>query len=427
MLVLSRVHVPLGLALVIGGITLDFAGGRTASTVASDLGHALASHDIWLLMITIVLIVEMGRFMTERDNANAIIAMISRLGGKRGRILALMVSPAIVGLVPMPGGALFSAPLVQQVVNPENDPSRNTELADWMTAVNYWFRHVWEYWWPLYPGVIVAFLTFRMELWRFISAQIFFSPVAILAGYIFLVRPKARDNMLTATKEAEPPRKRSFIIALPLLIVVAFTLVGPPLLRSLMPSLATEDNRTLPTMLALIIGLLAGAGVIIIEEYRHGKILFFKDALSRRSLSILFTVFGVMVFKALLNTSGLVAQASVEMDQWHIPSVFAVAALPFLAGMVTGVAVGFTGAAFPLAVALMEGSGGALTPLATLMLAFGFGYMGMMFSPVHICLLVTNEYFAGSLLRTFRRILPCGLAIMIFSIIAHIVLRVLHL
>jgi hypothetical protein len=426
MLALNRVHVPLGLALIIGGITLDFAGGRTPALVAADLRQALASPDIWLLLLTIVFIVEMGRFMTEKENARTILAAISQIGGRHGRILALMASPAIVGLVPMPGGALFSAPLVRQVVNPDNHPDVNRELSDWMTAVNYWFRHIWEYWWPLYPGVIVAFLTFRMELWRFISVQIFFTPVAVLAGYIFLVRPHVKKSML-APVEATPPRKRSLVIALPLLIVVTFTLLGPPLLKALIPGLGSESRRTLPTMLALLLGLLAGAVVIILEENRHGRTRFFKDALSRRSLGILFTVFGVMVFKALLETSGLVAQASADMERWHVPSVCAIAALPFLAGMVTGVAVGFTGASFPLAVALMESSGGSLTPLATLVLAFGFGYMGMMFSPVHICLLVTNEYFEGSLIRTFRRILPCGLVIMLFSIFAHIILQMLHL
>ncbi len=58
--------------------------------------------------------------------------------------------PALIGMLPMPGGAIFSAPLVDSV--DDNDELFSSEKA----AVNYWFRHIWEYWWPMYPGVILA-------------------------------------------------------------------------------------------------------------------------------------------------------------------------------------------------------------------------------------------------------------------------------
>jgi hypothetical protein len=33
-------------------------------------------------------------------------------------------------------------------------------------------------------------------------------------------------------------------------------------------------------------------------------------------------------------------------------------------------------------------------------LAYGAGFMGQMLSPVHVCLVVTNQYFKTSLLRS---------------------------
>ena len=68
----------------------------------------------------------------------------------KNRRLLYVGLPALVGLLPMPGGALFSAPLVDSV---DSEKGIGGTLK---AAVNYWFRHIWEYWWPLYPGVILA-------------------------------------------------------------------------------------------------------------------------------------------------------------------------------------------------------------------------------------------------------------------------------
>ena len=54
----------------------------------------------------------------------------------------LIVFPALIGLLPMPGGAIFSAPMVK-------DLGMQSELSgDKLSFINYWFRHIWEYCWP---------------------------------------------------------------------------------------------------------------------------------------------------------------------------------------------------------------------------------------------------------------------------------------
>jgi hypothetical protein len=57
-------------------------------------------------------------------------------------------------------------------------------------------------------------------------------------------------------------------------------------------------------------------------------------------------------------------------------------------------------------------------------LAYGFGYMGMMLSPVHLCLLVTKEYFSAGLLGVLRIILPCVAVILVFCLLSYGALRV---
>jgi hypothetical protein len=106
-----------------------------------------------------------------------------------------------------------------------------------------------------------------------------------------------------------------------------------------------------------------------------------------------------------------------------MPVEIVVAFLPFIAGIVTGICLGFVGAGFPLVIALIDM--GSLTPVAAMVLAYGFGYMGMMLSPVHLCLLVTRDYFSANLAQIYRQILPCALSVMAFSVAMHVLMRLI--
>ena len=155
-LIINRFKVPLGIALIIGGVGLEIWAGRNVVQIGADLVAGLSRPDLWLLLINISLVTELGYFMAEESNAQTIIAPTQRWGGRHGRLMSLVAIPAAIGLVPMPGGALFSAPLVGKTVE-ETD-----HTPEWKAAVNYWFRHVMEYWWPLYPVVIVTLSIFAL-------------------------------------------------------------------------------------------------------------------------------------------------------------------------------------------------------------------------------------------------------------------------
>jgi hypothetical protein len=52
--------------------------------------------------------------------------------------------------------------------------------------------------------------------------------------------------------------------------------------------------------------------------------------------------------------------------------------------------------------------------------------MGMMLSPVHLCLLVTREYFSARLVDVYRMIGPCVASVALYSLLAHVVLTALE-
>ena len=411
-LAVSRLRVPLGLGLIGGGLLLDLWAGKSLQNLTADLWLALMRPELWLLAITITLIMEIGHFMASEENGRAITSLARRIGGRRGKAVSLILIPAAIGMVPMPGGALFSAPLVGKTV--EN--SGNS--AEWKAAVNYWFRHILEYWWPLYPVVIVTLSIFTLPTWKFMLLQIPFTFVSLSAGYFFLL--KSQQLPLTAAESEEQNLPSIGRILLPIALIVSATLVLPGLFHKALPGLNPASWKLLSMLSGIAVSLL----FIWFDRLNYSRKMF-SDVFTLKSLNVFTTLAGVMVFESLLDSSGLIPLAGRELSLGRVPISLIIAFLPFLAGLVTGIAIGFAGAAFPIVVGFIASGDIGLQPMAALVLAFSMGYAGMMLSPVHLCFLLTVEYFSASFIKVYRFILPCVLSVMVFGVILYQVLQML--
>lgn len=410
-LLVARMRVPLGIALVFGGVAIDWWAGKALPGIGRDFISSLARPELWLLVLNITLILEFGYFMAYEPNSRAILSASRKLGGRHGRALSLVLIPAAIGLVPMPGGALFSAPLVGEAVLGKQ------VLPQWKVAVNYWFRHIFEYWWPLYPVVIVSLSIFSLKTWQFFALQIPFTLVSLLAGWVFLIRPHV--NMLA--DEIQPDRElnaRLPLVLFPILLVVLCTLLLPGVIKHGLP----VASPTTVKLLAMFAGLVLSLGIIGIVTHRDSDFRLFQNVVSEKTANVAFTLGGVMVFQAMLDTSSLLPMAGKQLSDSMVPIEFVIAFLPFLAGLVTGIAIGFAGTAFPLVVGLIA-SDPHLSQASALVLAFSMGYAGMMLSPVHLCYILTRRYFFSGLFQSYMYIVPCVLAVTSWGVIMHVLLR----
>ena len=414
MLALGRLRIPLAVSLLLGGGALNYWGGNTFLAVIGNFGQALAQINLWLLVAVTALIVEFGRELADERNAEIMLSFARKIGGRNARVWSLMFMPALIGLVPMPAGAMFSAPLVQQSAFEDH------WKPEWKAAVNYWFRHVWEYWWPVYTVVIIGMAVFQMEAWRFMTTMIAFTPAAFLTGYYFLLRPHLRE--LAGGGASAGHSVRAFIILLfPLLVIIASVLALPPLFNRAFPGIDAQTGK----LVSMLIGILAG--ILLIRSNAAPRTKMFASFLEKRNMTVLTTIACIIVFQSLLESSRLLPAASRDLINSGISIVPIVALLPFLAGFITGVASGFAGIAFPLIAGLAGTGAGGISPMAILALSFGFGYMGMMLSPIHLCLLMTRDYFSASLWPIYRQISLCVAAQMAFTIAVFAILNALKI
>jgi integral membrane protein (TIGR00529 family) len=391
-LAVYRFGIPLGYSiLMFAGVLTLWTG--TGSDGISYQGHSLSDPENYTLLIVILLL----QFFTEALNQTG--KMKRTIGALqdwlRNKKVLLVGFPALVGLLPMPGGALFSAPLVD-AVDSEKDLKPEHKVA-----INYWFRHIWEYWWPLYPGIILAIKYSGLPSGVFYLIQIPFTIAAFAGGYFFIIRiirgkgDKLRPGKLDGAA--------AFATLFPISVLVTISLLGSFLLPH------AGISKTLSNLLGMIAGLSIGL-VIIFAGNMAGlrkSIGFFKK---KNTIDMMLLVLGIQIFSAALTIPlggemTLVSSMRDEFLRLGIPILFVIALIPFVSGAVTGVAFGFVGASFPIVFAMIGPNQPTHVLMAATTFAYGFGYVGMILSPVHICFVVTNEYFKTKIFSAYKYIL----------------------
>jgi hypothetical protein len=179
---------------------------------------------------------------------------------------------------------------------------------------------------------------------------------------------------------------------------------------------------SLPAAVSILPGLL----VSIIWVCRVNRITFkqlWAAVYDRGVLSILLLVAAIMIFQGIMKDSRAVFDIRSELMTYKIPIWLVVAIMPFLSGLITGIGIGFVGTSFPLVIPLFPA-----TPLFDYLsyaaLAYVFGFMGMMLSPVHLCFLVTKDYFRANFLDSYRLIFKPILALMLTAVVLFLISRV---
>jgi hypothetical protein len=136
-------------------------------------------------------------------------------------------------------------------------------------------------------------------------------------------------------------------------------------------------------------------------------------------LVTLILVYGSFISARLPDGSMLVTQMRSELAYIGIPLFFIIILIPFYADLLRALPSVLLGPAFPIVLSLigLEPTAGEL--LATTVLAYGAGYTGMILSPVHICLIVTNEHFQTSIGSSLLRLMKPAMAILAASIVMY--------
>lgn len=382
----------LGLVLFIGTLCIGIGFGLNPGVFFKGVGEALVSQETLSLMGIIVLVLYLGLFLERRGSFKTMVDSLKGLIPEPRLILA--VSPAFVGLLPMLGGALLSAPIVEEAGKRWNlSPPIKTFL-------NYWFRHIWEYSWPLYLNLILASSILQIPIKRISAVQFPFTLLAAGLGFFLLfkhVGPLPREG------NDRDVFRNSMILLMSIWPILGVILLIFVLKLSMILSLA---------VVALLINIVSRMTV--------------KDRwqLVWRSFSprTLFLLAAVMVFKRILEDSGALQSVTRIFPPEGVPGYFLLFAAPFFLGLLTGVNHAFVGISFPL---LLPVFGTPQPDMVLVLFAYVSGFVGILLSPAHLCLSLTVDYFRANLKDVYQILIWPSLAIFGAALIVLVVMRIL--
>jgi integral membrane protein (TIGR00529 family) len=307
--------------------------------------------------------------------------------------LNLTIFPALIGLLPMPGGAVFSAPMVKEL------GARSKLTGGQLSFVNYWFRHIWEYWWPLYPGVLLTVVLADINLLVFV---LYMAPLTLAAIMLGQSPIKVIEGSTPPGAHTERPPIIPFLIELmPIVIVVLPGLGAGLLLSRLFPGFPIGKETGL-------IACLAAAIFWVWQKNNFSGRQIRAVMLDKHLLTMFYMVAAIFIFKGILSDGQAVNAISQDLVTLKIPLLFIIALLPFTVGLIAGIAIAFVGSTFPILIPMANSMGETQHMLAYIMLAMVCGFAGVLLSPLHLCLVLSNEYFQTRLSSVYRHLwFPC--------------------
>ena len=297
---------------------------------------------------------------------------------------------------------VFSAPMVK-------DLGRQSGLSgDMLSFINYWFRHIWEYCWPLYPGVLLATILADLNIVTFV---IFMCPITVLAVY-FGYRPLKDLREIEANDTRNKGRSVvPFIKEMtPILLVIIPGLCMGIIFSYLFPTLTVAKELGLIFALFLAIGWVWYRNVL-------SKMQIWTVVRNPQNLNMIYIVASILIFKGILEDSLAVEAISSELLILKVPLMLIAVILPFFVGLITGITIAFVGVTLPILIPLIHSLGEAQFMLPYLMLAVVCGFAGVLLSPLHLCLILSNEYFDTSMGAVYRHLWLLCIGIMSSSIL----------
>ncbi|MBI9102570.1 MAG: DUF401 family protein [Spirochaetales bacterium] len=405
-LVGNKIVKNLSVALVLGILILSFWSGHSLSSIGKITWARFSSINGMFLFLLIYLVIALSTQMKKTGNIDELVIGVQSRMSRRS---AMAVLPALIGLLPMPGGAVFSAPLVDSCDSSENSDSILKG------RINYWFRHIWEFWWPLYPGVLLAIELSGLRTPVFSTLMFPMTLCYIFGGYFFLLRKVPKDEKTERKKEGsilKPLTPIMITLGVYLLVMIFF------------PSLS-KFSQYIPMTIGI------GFSIIYLQIRRPVGPYDWKEMLlSSRSLQLLILVMLIRVYGAFIEAPlpdgmFLMEKMREELFSWGIPVILFTMLIPFFSGIATGIAIGTVGASMPIVLSLMGPEPALGVQLSTILLAYSFGHAGMMLSPVHVCLIVTNQYFKTGVFRSLKGLIRPAAVVMVSALIVSRIVLIL--
>ncbi|WP_353892998.1 DUF401 family protein [Proteinivorax hydrogeniformans] len=388
---LSRKKVNIGLAMILGAAIVTSTSTITLKESIATFFNVFVTQEFIELALVVLLISLLGFIMKRASLLDTMISsLITLLGGSK---LLMAAIPSLIGLLTVPGGAALSAPMV-------GESGKRLKLKDCqMGAINIFFRHMWFPIYPLYPPflLITAMTDVEVKHIILVSFPIVVSGLAV--------------SFLTMFKGITPIKTEKSNGLHKVKTFGSFLLSISPILLALTLSLGFSIMFPAAIFVSIVWVLILDAKKNFASWNKPIKKIK-KDILPGINLTLAVTIFGIFFFKEILEASSVVEELMSDLQQLGLPLGLLVVLASGLSGLVTGSNSAALGISIPIFASAI-----AHNPLPYVLLMFMASLWSYVLSPIHLCLVLTKDYFKFDILAFYKWFIQPGLAMTIMTVI----------
>jgi len=272
--------------------------------------------------------------------------------------------PAVIGLLPVAGGALMSAPMVEAEADKLGlDESKKT-------YINIWFRHTILLVYPVSQFLVLTAALTGTSIDALIARQALVVAVMIIVGYFIGLR-KTR-NIKKADSETKSNPKAN-------LKGLAYSF--SPIIITVILTAALNVNIAISTLV----------GVITILIITKTKVTFFQKVLKTRAVwEVTLAAFSALLLRNVTLASGASEILGSALTNTNLSGIIVLSAVPAVLGFLLGSPSG----AVALSVPILAETVTFIPKNASLL--YISAYLGYLGAPTHLCLVFTAQYFRSA-------------------------------
>jgi len=367
---LVRKMVPIGIAVISGGVALAIFAGFGPLKIVETILVTFTQRSTNQLIVTVILINILSSMMKEYGIMDLMVEYLEKTF--RSISALLFIIPSLLSTFTASGSAIIAAPIIDSLGD------RAGISAAKKAAINLYVRHAWYFILPVSVGLINASFISNIPLKKLVITQAPVSIISLVTAYLVYLYPLKKQNQ---QENENPENKRqeekvafkAFFYTSPILLCVFLVF-------------------WLPSYMALLVGCILAYFIRVKESP------FFHIVFNRRGLPLILAAAGVMIFKNFIENIPELKLLLTEIINSGIPLDLIIILMTTLASYVAANLTVVIGLMYPLVLPLVPPE--QLVPTAALI--YTIGYSTYFISPIHLCQALTNEYFGVAMKDLYK-------------------------
>lgn len=396
LMILLILKIPLWIVFLLVSFSLSIlvGGSDFLVNIIFDVSTDPATIDLVVIMYLIAVFVSLYRMTGFIDKLGKELTLLLKKP-----FIVISFVPAILGLLPVPGGALMSIPIVDKIGD-YMGLDKNRKLF-----LNVWFRHVIFIVYPLSTVIVLTSTLTNTSIWALIVRQAPIALLMVLIGYVVGLYVEGYKESPSPLDEKNANKSLLLKVFSPIVISIAIAIATSKYL---------DYRFQLPiNRLSMILGISIGILVLILfSKIDLGS--FAKVLMIRQTIELALIGYGAMMLRGVITSVDL--SCIIEYIPQSVPIQLIAVLLPIMFSIISGVASGGIALSIPIIQSLTS-----ISPsLASLIYVSAFiGYLG---SPLHLCYIYTAEYLGISIIKGYKYIIPSSIMTLVIAIIVLFVL-----